>query len=217
MKSLTFWCIVFEHTLFWGQLYPAICIHLLFMNSFFAKRKGINVSTDFLLRRYDRLSLTRTCVLIFLWFAGLVTGIYLLNAVPISYSPAFIAVVATKPSLFGLIIASAVPLALCALGIHWGLFWINCVVVLFEAVCRGFCSLFIYQLIGNGAWLLRCLFFLSSTVSAVLMWWILLAYCACGKSIFRKNLHIAAVVLFLFVMVDRLLVSPFLIRLSMYF
>lgn len=172
---------------------------------------------DFVLRQYDRIRLMRIYILIFLWLLGLLTGIYLVNAVPISNSSFFVPVIASRPTLLGLMIAATAPLVLCAVGIYCDLFWLNCVTVLFESVCRGFSGLFIYQLIGNGAWLLRCLLLFSSAIGAVLMWWILLMYCVYGKSTFRKNLPVAVAVLLLFVMVDRLLVSPFLIRLSMYF
>ncbi len=172
---------------------------------------------NFVLRRYDRSKLIQICTLFFLWSAGLVAGVCLTAVFPAADDLSLDAVIAVAPSWHGLLIVAGAPVVLCAVGTQSGVYPILCFAVLIESVCRGFCGFWVYRLCGSGAWLLRMLFQCSSVVGAVLMWWIIFRHYIYGKSTFHKDLRIAAIVLFLLITVDLLLVSPFLICLSMYF
>lgn len=171
----------------------------------------------FALRLRDRTLLFQICLLSTLWLVGLIVGVWLAAGVYTVGYLSFVDYATTTPSILVLLIACYAPIILCVIGLLNDFFPINCIVIISESICRGFCGFLIYVLCGSGAWLLRLFFMFSSTFSAVLLWWILFRYFIFGKSCIRKNCCIAGIFIFLLIMVDRLLVSPFLIHLSMYF
>lgn len=174
------------------------------------------MSTAFVLRLRDRKLLFRYCLLIFLWSFGLIAGIWLANTAADTTYPIIAEAVTTAPTLLGFFIICGVPIILCLVGIITDLFPINCIVIILESVCRGLCGFGIYLFCGSGAWLLRLLIMFSSTVCSVLVLWFSLRCCLYGKIKVRNDFWIIAIVMFLFIAVDQMLVSPFLIRLSIY-
>ena len=169
------------------------------------------------LRSYERAWLYRVCILICLWLFGLITGVCFAAATSVNAVQFIVDVIKRMPSSIGLIVVSCAPIVVCAIGILTDFFPICCSAVAVDSLCRGFCGFLVYTFCGSGAWMLRAILMFSSTTGAVLLWWVLLRYCVYGKSNFRNDAFVSAIVLFLLIVVDRLLVSPFLIRLSMYF
>lgn len=169
------------------------------------------------LRLYDRVWLFRISLLAFLWVLGLVIGIHLsINVCAADYLLLDTAISMT-PSLTGAFVAAFISIVLCLIGIYTDCFFINCIAILTEAVCRGFCGFLIYLFFGSGAWLLRFVFMFSSAVRSVLVWWMLFGYCSYGRPRLFKTTGIVVVVMIVFVVVDLFFISPLLIHLSMYF
>lgn len=171
----------------------------------------------FLLRSHERVWLFKVCLLILFWLLGLITGVFFAATASANSIQLLGDVIKSVPSLLGLIMAFCAPIVVCDIGIMTDCFPLCCSVVAVDSLCRGFCGFLVYIFCGSGAWMLRAILMFSSTTGAVLLWWVLLRYCVYGKSNFRNDACVSIIFSFLLIVVDRLLVSPFLIRLSMYF
>ena len=182
----------------------------------FTKRKGFNVSSFYWFRLYEPVRFFRVCLLIFLWLLGLIAGFWLAVNASATCHQFFVAAIATRPSKFGLLLIAVAPILLSAVGIYSDFFLINCVTVSLGSICRGFCGFLFFLFFGTGAWVLRITFMFVSTISSVLMWWMLFKYCIYGKSNILKMVCSAAIALLLFIVVDLFLISPFLFNLSIY-
>ena len=158
----------------------------------------------------------RMAFLILGWIIGLSIGIILASVLSLSCTLVQREVVSDSISLFALLFASGLSLAVCLIGVSYGSFPTHGCLVFVESVCRGFSGFTIYQCVGEGAWLLRLLLFFSASVRAIVIWWLLFRFYTCGKSSVRKAFPAATAIMFLSIMVDMFVVSPFIIRLSMY-
>ena len=175
------------------------------------------MTASFALRHPEHKRFLYFCLFVILWSFCLIAGMWMAGKSSAFFNQSLSNITSTQPSVVGFLFVSYIPIALCAVGIGLHSFSICGIVVAIVAFCRGFCCFGVYLLCGSGAWLLRSMLLLSATVSAGSMWWILLKHFLCRKPCLRKDLCVAAIVLFLFVLADRFLVSPYLIRLSMYF
>ena len=174
------------------------------------------MAVNFAHRWSDQTGHKRIIFLILCWITGLSIGIVLTSVIPLSHSLIQQAVISDSTSFFALLVASGISLAVCVIGVYYDSFLAHGCIVLIESVCRGFCGFAIYKCIGEGAWALRLLLFFSASVRAIVVWWLLLRFYTCGKSAMRNAFPAAAIIMFLSIMVDLLLVSPFIFRLSMY-
>ena len=157
----------------------------------------------------------RIGVLVALWIFALIAGIYIASISGSTFLPALCAAVKISPSLVGLVAVTLLPVAVCAIGEVANLFAIDCVVIAFSGLFRGYFGFLLYILYGSGAWLLRSLFLFSSTAIDVLLLWMVLRNCVYRRADFRRTFPGIAVIVFLLIVVERFIVSPLLIRLSM--
>ena len=163
--------------------------------------------------RYERI--IKILLLCFLWVLGFTVGILMAFNSSTEGQRYLNSAIVLSPSVLGAVII-VLPVVICTAGISTDMILINCAVVLIESFLRGFLGYLVYLSYGDGAWILRTVLFFSSTFCDVLMWWLLFNHYFGGKVSLIKNFGVSFVASFLVIMVDRLLISPFLILLSMY-
>lgn len=181
------------------------------------ERKGFSVTENIMRRLHEHSRVLQVCMLVFLWLLGLIIGVLLSIKTCAADHQHLYTVPSIAPSFSGVFFAAVLPIMLCLIGIYTDCHLIIGVLILVESVCRGFCGFWMYLLFGSGGWLLRSIFMFLSSASIVLMWMILLSYITNSRFCFFKITGIVMLALVLFVSVDFFLISPFLVRLSMYF
>ena len=158
----------------------------------------------------------RVCLLIGVWILALIAGIYIAVLIYPICLPVINTAVKILPSVAGTLIVSFLPVAVCAIGIATNIFAINCVIIAFSAFSRGCVGFLLYFLCGSGAWLMRFAFLFSSMTISVLLWWLVLRNCLFEKIDMHRKLSTVAFILFLIIVVERFLVSPLMVQLSMF-
>lgn len=183
----------------------------------FALRKGCTLALHFIFKLRHHTRIIRFTALCFLWILCLIVGTLIASNLPQISSELLDAAMWRSPSWVMVLIVTGLPLLLCFAAIWHGWFSLNCVLVALEGICRGFCGFWIFLSYGSGAWLIRLGFLFSSAAGAVLLWRLIFKYSLVGVVSLKKDIYITAFLLTLFTLVDTLLVSPFMVRLSMYF
>ena len=169
----------------------------------------------FRLRKHARI--IKLSVLCFSCILCLIIGILIASSMPQTNRDLLNAAMSRSPSWILVLIVTGLPLLLYAVAMWYGWFAVNYVLVALEGICRGFCGFWIFVIYGSGAWLIRFGFLFSSAAGSVLLWWLIFKHSFAGLLSLKKDMYIAVILLTLFTLADRFWVSPFIMRLSMYF
>ena len=180
----------------------------------FTNGRSIVLFENFKLEQYLSKRLFRSFLPFLIWPVGLITGIFLSCVMPVD-AGFMITAISIKPSWIALLLMNVFPLSLCAAALKYGWRALVYILIAVEAICRGFCGFLIFLTFGSGAWLIRCSFLFSSAFCSILFWWLIVRYNYTTVSL-QKDICVSLVLIVLLTVVDRLLVSPFLIDLSMY-
>ncbi len=175
------------------------------------------MNTCSIFNRFGRPGNIRIYLLMLLWGVGLFTGVLLALSSADACAVMLKSALLNQPSLLCLVPTVAFPVAIVVLSVYSGRFFLCYPLILLEAFCRGFCGMLVYCVFGSGAWLLRFLFLFSAGCGSVLMWWLLFRHCIYKWLDLAKDVRLAVVLALVFILVDILVISPFLIGLSMYF
>ena len=150
------------------------------------------------------------------YLAGLLCGILLASPLDAVRS-VFIFAFVTKPIIPFLFLTIVAPTAICVLILRTRLLVLSYPFLFLWSLCRGFCGMMIFYVIGEGAWLVRCVFLLSSNCLSVLLWWMFIRHFnSLRQSFFSDTILVSFLSLAVFVF-DLFFVPGFLSLFSTYF
>ena len=150
-------------------------------------------------------------VLFFLWFVGLLIGIFLASTYDPSSSFSSKHSVIQESSPFLSFFFIFVPICLVLVSINSSFFFFTNPIVLIEAISRGFTGFFLFSRFGDSAWLLRILFLFAGNFAAVLLWFFLIDSFRYRSHFRLRNFYHIFLLSIMIVIINHFLISDFLI------
>lgn len=175
------------------------------------------MNTRFIFNRFELFSKTRIYFQMILWGLGLCIGILLALSFSKSFDYTLQPALFENPSLLFLIVATALPITAFSVVLGCRFFSLGYLLILLESVCRGFSGMYVFTVLGSGAWLIRLLLLFSSSSASVLIWWLLLRHSEYKRPSFSADVRLAAILVLVICFFDYFVIAPYLIGLSMYF
>lgn len=152
-----------------------------------------------------------------LWVTGLCIGVILAVSHADNSKALLDSILSETPSSILMLAKTALPIVCCGFAIGCSAFALVYPLVLLEATSFGFCAILLFEVFGSGAWLIRLLCLFSSSISCVLMWWLLFRHSKSKAQSFSKDIRLACALSFLITIVDFFIITPFLADLTKYF
>ena len=159
--------------------------------------------------RLHRICNSKFFLLAFLWIAGLLLGVYSISAANSGLDFSLYDLTSGHTSFISLFFVIAFPFAVCVFVLKSNRFYLIYPLLLILGFLRGFSGMFLFQLLGDGAWLVRLGYLYSASLSSVLIWWLLLKYLSSDNHLFVSNVYLAAALLFVFCFFDSVAIVPF--------
>ena len=150
-------------------------------------------------------------VLFFLWFIGLLIGIFLASTYDPSSSFLSKHSVLQESSPFLSFFFIFVPICFAVITINSSFFYLTHLIVLIEAISKGFTGFFLFALFGDSAWLIRILFLFLGDFAAVLLWFFLINSVRYISHFRLRNFYNIVLWSIVIVLINHFLISDFLI------
>lgn len=158
----------------------------------------------------NRRSRLHFSTLVCLWFIGLLIGIFLAHSYNVS-SFSFKHFINQGSSSFLTIIFIFIPICFAVITINSSFFYITHLIVLIEAISKGFTGFFLFALFGDSAWLIRILFLFLGDFAAVLLWFFLINSVRCISHFRLSNIYNIVLWSIVIVLINHFLIFDFLI------
>ena len=113
-------------------------------------------------------------IMIFAWCLGLASGIALVWIKPLPLCNAFWAALSIPAAPWAVILIAMFPVLLVSIALFTNRYRLLYLIFYVFALSFGYCGALFSQFFGSGAWLFRALILFSSSVSSVLIWYLLL-------------------------------------------
>lgn len=153
-----------------------------------------------------------TPILALSWIIGILIGVYSgISAGPFVLSLMRMAGDAHM-SIVGLLVCMSLPFLISAFLLSLRIPWFVPVVAFFKACSYGFCALAIVRAFGSAGFLVKFLFLFSDTLTLPVLYWFWLRQLSCSCGSLKKDLVTALGIVAVIVLLDHLLISPFLVN-----
>ena len=159
----------------------------------------------------------RVYLLMLLWCFGICLGAHLAVNLPFSMQDSLHLAMEQEISALLLLTVIGLPLAVCLVSVKLQMYLLQYLVLFFISLCRGISGMLCFICFGSGSWLIRSLLLFSISTASVLMWWLLLRHSRGVRSSFRRDTYITVAILCAIVLLDSILIAPYLSSLTIYF
>lgn len=159
----------------------------------------------------------RVFLLMLLWCVGIYLGAQLAVSLPFSMLDSLHLAMKQGISPLLLLTVIGLPVAVCLVAVKLQTYLFLYPVLFFVSLCRGVSGMLCVICFGRGSWLIRPMFLFSCSTTSVLMWWLLLRHSRGVRSTFRKDTYVAVAILGAVVLLDSMLIAPYLSSLTNYF
>lgn len=149
------------------------------------------------------------CMLILIWSAGLLLGIFLANEAPATTLSMMRTPDYPRVSIIGLVLIVAFPLITSAIAVRL-CFPLLCFIFAFlKAICFSYCASCISVVYGSAGWLVRLLLVFSDSCAIAVFLWFCFRHIAGNRGAIKRDTIICVSLTVLFCCVDYYVVSPF--------
>ncbi len=180
-------------------------------------QRGIHLKGYFIYFRSQQFRNMRVYLLVLLWCIGIYIGSQLAVNLSFSMTDSLHAAMAQETSPLFLLLAVGLPVAACLISLRLQMYLFLYPVLFLVSICRGICGMLCVVCFGSGSWLIRPMLLFSSSAASVLMWWLLLRHSRGVTRTFRRDTYITVVILAVIVLLDSVLIAPYLSNLTNYF
>lgn len=145
---------------------------------------------------------------IFLWIIGLMLGVFfgLFSNSLIDISSYDLT--SGQTSFFSRFAVVFFPFSVCAYALVTPRFYLIYPLFFIIGVCRGFSGMFLVNILGSGAWVVRLAMFFSASLVTAVLWWLLLKYRTNRNTFSFRDLYIAIAIIFIISVFDFSVISP---------
>jgi len=168
---------------------------------------------------FDRLQFTVSPLLLLystVWVLGLIAGLCCANAYAYSLYLSENFFVSGYISFIGLVAVTVLPIVLVGFSLLKTMPFLTCLVISVESVCRGYCGMLVFLVLGGGAWVVRFLILFSSACASVIMWWLIFCHRYVDRQRLKRDILIGILLAVIVSVVDIILIAPFLSELFLY-
>lgn len=180
-------------------------------------QRGIHLNGYFIYSRSQQFRNTRVYLLIILWCIGIYIGSQLAINLSFSMTESLYTAMTQDVSPLFLLLVAGLPVAACLISVRLQMYFFLYPVMFLVSICRGICGMLCIICFGSASWLIRPMFLFSCSAASVLMWWLLLRHSGGVTRISRIDIYITAVILTAIVLLDSVLIAPYLSSLTNYF
>ncbi len=159
----------------------------------------------------------RVVTLTALWLIGLLSGIGLAFVYSHSVPALFCGAISDVASPLAMVLIAALPVVVISVALRFSLFPLCCLVMVTEAMCRGFTGIVTSLSVNSAAWVVRPMLLFTGGCVSVCLWWLIIRHCNGRALHFFRDVCLAMLLTAVAAVIDIFCVSPFLRDLSIYF